>query len=327
MADAIRYSIMSSGATSPPGRLRARDPARRVGRAGDPPLRQRTSSAPACIGGAARGDKKRGGRGKRQRRLLVEDHYRVDPRDKALLPGSLASDDDWDRDLHDFFNLVSLVPVVVLNVINWNWDVLLDRDGRKTMQQAWTGEWFPLFFAVTVGYFVADLIWVATVPRCVKSPGVIVQHHVATLLYLTIPYRFPEEGWLMGACLSVEVNTWLLIARRVFNKGGFDPSVINFGFLSIRVKAISILFYATWFGIRGYIYPCIWRVLWALWSGHGYVWNSRYAMATVLHSVFCLLNLKVSDEIFLFILAHPVEARYLPLVLRLGASHSTAVDV
>ena len=67
----------------------------------------------------------------------------------------------------------------------------------------------------------ADLIWVMLAPTCVKSPGVIIQHHAATLLYLIIPYRFPEEtGWLMGACLCVEVNTWLLIARRVFNKQG-----------------------------------------------------------------------------------------------------------
>jgi hypothetical protein len=39
----------------------------------------------------------------------VEDHYRVDPVDKRLLPGLPVSDEDWARDLHDFFNLVALV--------------------------------------------------------------------------------------------------------------------------------------------------------------------------------------------------------------------------
>lgn len=29
----------------------------------------------------------------------------------------------------------SQVPVVVLNIMNWNWDILLDMDSKKTMQQ------------------------------------------------------------------------------------------------------------------------------------------------------------------------------------------------
>lgn len=57
------------------------------------------------------------------------------------------------------------------------------------------------------------------------SQGVIIQHHVATLLYLIFPFIYREDAWLMGACLIVEINTWLLIARRVFNKQGFTPWV------------------------------------------------------------------------------------------------------
>eukprot|EP00956_Cyclotella_meneghiniana_P043058 scaffold251298_cov116-Cyclotella_meneghiniana.AAC.2 len=53
----------------------------------------RSSSAPARIG---------------RKHLLVEDHYRVDPVDKRLLPGLPVSDDDWARDMHDFFNLIAL---------------------------------------------------------------------------------------------------------------------------------------------------------------------------------------------------------------------------
>ena len=59
----------------------------------------------------------------------------------------------------------------------------------------------------------------------VVHQGVIIQHHVATLLYLVFPYIYREDAWLMGACLIVEINTWLLIARRVFNKQGFTPWV------------------------------------------------------------------------------------------------------
>ena len=159
--------------------------------------------------------------------LLVEEHYSIDQKSKKLLPGlpKYINDDDGARDMHDFFNLICLVPVVILNGINWNWDILLYEltivGGKKSLQDAWLNhsDYFPLFFAITIAYFVADLLWVILIPNCVKSPNVIIQHHIATLIYLIIPYKYPTEtGWLMGACLSVEINTWLLIARRVFNK-------------------------------------------------------------------------------------------------------------
>lgn len=258
-----------------------------------PPPPRRSSSAPARIVS------------RRRRRTLVEDHYRVDAGTGSLLPGLPTNDDDNDeREMHDFFNLIALVPVVVLNIINWDWDILIDSHrGNKAMGKAWTGQYFPLFYATTIAYFVADLIWVIQIPTCVKSPGVIIQHHIATLLYLVIPYMFPEEGWLMGACLIVEINTWLLIARRVFNKQGFGPWVIDLSLFSIRVKVISILFYVTWISIRCILYPCILRVLWTLcydqYNKQGVIFNSRYAVALALHSIFCCLNFKWTFDLFM----------------------------
>ena len=230
----------------------------------------------------------------RARHLLVEDHYRVDPDKKTLLPG-LPINDDEDVIRHDFFNLIALVPVVVLNVLNWNWDALLDPTSRVTMQQAWTGEWFPIFYAVTIVYFVADLIWVLLVPHCVKSPGVIIQHHVATLLYLVIPYMYP------GA-LPRNGEAWLLIARRVFNKQGFGPWVINLSCLSIRIKLISIMFYITWFFIRCYIYPLIMKVLFGLLLADMEkvsIFRSHYMIALPLQTVFCILNFKWTLDLFM----------------------------
>jgi hypothetical protein len=49
-------------------------------------------------------------------------------------------------------------------------DILLDQSSKKSIQEAWVGDWFSLFYAVVIGYFVADLIWVVLVPKCVKSP-------------------------------------------------------------------------------------------------------------------------------------------------------------
>ena len=47
-----------------------------------------------------------------------------------------------------------------------------------------------------------------------KSPVVILSHHLCTALYMLIPYHYPRYHWCMAYCMLVEVNTWLLIARR-----------------------------------------------------------------------------------------------------------------
>eukprot|EP00550_Attheya_septentrionalis_P007953 CAMPEP_0198293020 /NCGR_PEP_ID=MMETSP1449-20131203/14972_1 /TAXON_ID=420275 /ORGANISM="Attheya septentrionalis, Strain CCMP2084" /LENGTH=237 /DNA_ID=CAMNT_0043992419 /DNA_START=305 /DNA_END=1015 /DNA_ORIENTATION=+ len=194
---------------------------------------------------------------------IIKEHYRVDK--NVLLPGVLKHDDSWARDIHDFFNLIFLVPLVVLNVLNWNWEILFDQK-KESFSEAWTGEWYDLFFQMTVYYFVADLIWVMVVPNCVKSPTTIVQHHVVTLIYLLVPYLEPEFQWVMGACMTVEANTWFLIARRVFNKQAFPPWVIDLPpFISIRVKLISICFYSTWILIRCIFYPYLMVCIWHLW--------------------------------------------------------------
>jgi hypothetical protein len=290
---------------------------------------QRSSSAPARHRGSPT-----------RRHLVVEDHYRIDPEYKTLLPGLPVHQEDWAMESHDFFNLIALVPVVVLNILNWNWDIIFSdmfsssssnsssktttpaATTTNTIQQAWTGEYFPLFYSVTIGYFIADLIWVCLVPHCVKSPSVIIQHHVATLLYLIIPFVYPQDEWLMGACLTVEINTWLLIARRVFNKQGFGPWIIHLNslgvttttFTPIRIKVISILFYITWFSIRCYIYPQIMYILFTLWyadyknsrvaggAAGGYfgsaVFNSHYCICLLLQSIFVILNFKWTFDLF-----------------------------
>ncbi|KAL3932395.1 MAG: hypothetical protein SGARI_003974, partial [Bacillariaceae sp.] len=190
---------------------------------------------------------------------LVDHHFRVQHHPesgrKEVLPGAIKHEDDWARDSHDFFNLIVLIPIVALNVMNWNWEVLMNLKKKQTVADAWTGDWFELFFWTTAMYFVADLIWVITTPNCVKSPSVIIQHHLVTMFYILVPYYQPDVRWCMGACMSVEINTWFLIARRVFNKQGFPPWIIDLSVVSIRIKLISICFYVTWIGIRVILYP------------------------------------------------------------------------
>jgi len=210
------------------------------------------------------------------------------------LPGVPNYAEDWARDTHDFFNLIVLIPIIVLNIMNWNWDLLFFGK-KQNIADAWTGEWFDLFFWTTVSYFVSDLIWVLLVPKCVKSPGVIIQHHVVTMLYLLVPFYRPHCRWCMGACMSVEINTWFLIARRVFNKQGFPPWIIDLSIVSIRLKVISVGFYVTWFGIRVFLYPAMLYYLIKVYmkeSTRSGTYVNIDLIPPVLQSVFCILNLK-----------------------------------
>lgn len=229
---------------------------------------------------------------------------------RVLLPGVPHYDDDWARDSHDFFNLVVLVPVSVLNVMNWNWDKLATmfhqgsaEAALQTLQDSWTGDWFNAFFTVTMAYFFLDLLWIVLQPSCVKSPGIILQHHLATILYVLIPLYHKPVRYCMGACLTVEVNTWFLIARRVFNKQGFPPWTFKItGWWSLRVKVISIFFYLTWISIRCILYPALLVLFYQHWRDHTRqmgTWINILLPSVPLHACFCLLNLKWTYELIL----------------------------
>lgn len=236
-------------------------------------------------------------RHKPRRQPLVEQHFKIDKENRALLPGVPKYDADLARDIHDFFNLICLVPIVMLNILNWDWNKLsnmgsLVSKNGVAFKQCWTGEYFDLFFYTTVAYFIIDLIWVCVVPRSVKSPSTIIQHHVASLAYLFIPYYFETFQFLFGVCMSVELNTWFLIARRVFNKQGFSPWTLELPYMfSVRVKLISVLFYLTWLTIRCMLYPYVLVIFYKIWMNKVTREEEIALMtASVLQSVFCLLN-------------------------------------
>jgi hypothetical protein len=180
---------------------------------------------------------------------------------------------------------------------------LYDTANLEKVADAWTGDWFDLFFQVTLVYFCVDVLWILVVPNCVKSPFTILQHHIATIIYLMIPYYYcPDCRWCMGACMSVEINTWFLIARRVLNKQGHSPWTIELSALSMRVKLISILFYVTWIGIRCILYPLLLRHCYKNYMDYsknvGTQWNI-VMLSVPLHAAFCLLNFKWSYDLLM----------------------------
>jgi len=233
----------------------------------------------------------------RKAKSIIEDHFHVDEAFRML--GPLRQDSNLARDVHDWFNLVALLPVIVLDVGNWR---CLSTpfcgviSGGYSITQVWHGEAFQVFWWTTCAYFIVDVLFVVILPHCVRSPKVIVQHHVATLGYILIPKLRPEYGWLMGACMIVEVNTWFLIARRSFNKNGDKMFTKGVSLLkSVRLLLISFFFYVSWFIIRLGFYPYLLIVI----LGEWYTESKRVgtplnliAITPVMQCIFIFLNVK-----------------------------------
>jgi hypothetical protein len=123
--------------------------------------------------------------------------------------------------LHDWFNLA------VLAVLN-----------AENLFYLATGRGFGVFYTSSMVYFLLDTVFVGVYPQSVKSPVVILAHHLCTALYMLIPHWYVRLHWCMAHCMLVEINTWLLIARR-----------------RIGGRAIEAGFYASWVALRNVYYP------------------------------------------------------------------------
>lgn len=235
---------------------------------------------------------------------LIEDHFHIDEAFRML--GPLRQDSNLARDAHDWFNLVALLPVIYLNLRNWSCitfcsEVADSLGWRSSVVELWHGEAFAEFWWTTFAYFILDMGWMLVLPDCVKSPGVILKHHIATIGYIMLPKFRPQVGWLMGACMIVEVNTWFLIARRALNKRGDRPFTTGVPlYKSLRCALISTCFYITWFGIRLIIYPGLLVVMvqeWLKLSAEVGTYLNLLIMAPVFQCAFIYLNVKWSIDL------------------------------
>ncbi|MGK3746317.1 MAG: hypothetical protein ACI90V_013179, partial [Bacillariaceae sp.] len=74
---------------------------------------------------------------------------------------------------------------------------------------------------------------------------------------------YPQHHWVMGATLSVELNTWLLICRRLVYRSCYCSSYRTVS--PVITATISTLFYITWIAIRCYFYPKILFIFFDMW--------------------------------------------------------------
>jgi TLC domain len=98
----------------------------------------------------------------------------------------------------------------------------------------------------------------------------------------------------MGACLTVEINTWFLILRRVlYKRKDFIHPIVT--------DVVSFFFYLTWIVIRMILYPLIMYIFVQMAVAEvqttGRLWHWPMMFLPV-HFFLCILNLKWSYDLF-----------------------------
>ncbi|GAX72644.1 hypothetical protein CEUSTIGMA_g100.t1 [Chlamydomonas eustigma] len=145
--------------------------------------------------------------------------------------------------LHDQFNLVY---VLILFLVD--------------MSFIFSGRGFWLLWYATMSYFLVDCAWVVVDPSSVKGHAAIISHHILTAIYVIIPWFHHKYAPLMAINMLVEINTWLLIAKRHY-----------------KHVFLEILFYGTWVAMRLILYPYLIPVYWRLYLADsalfGTYWN------------------------------------------------------
>jgi hypothetical protein len=76
---------------------------------------------------------------------------------------------------------------------------------------------FETFWWASLTYFLVDFAWILLDPVCVKSPAVLLIHHVVAVLYMMLPFNYPITAPKMSyvmtveVCLSLHINSVTMI--------------------------------------------------------------------------------------------------------------------
>lgn len=236
------------------------------------------------------------------------------------------------RDYHDIFNLLVL-PFLVAETFTtccltceglrtfpgfeerildqqfdgWvSWirnDASYEGSCHESNQYRFVGVWWL--------YFIADLLWVYFIPSCVKSPGTIIKHHLVSIPYFLCMFRYPLFNCFATPILSVEINTWFLICRRVLFLRKDSPYVPQ-----LMRDLVDYAFYASWILIRVFVYGVI-QVCYVLlladqWKRHkdvSHIFFNFPWMFVVLQTLFTMLNLQWTYALFQPIIKRNLLAR------------------
>ena len=133
------------------------------------------------------------------------------------------------------------------------------------------------------------------------------------MMYLAAPIFYPEYRWFMGAILSVEINTWFMICRRLVYRNSYGGPTSNShasninndwwidAILTLVQKTVSTMFYITWIAIRCYLYPSYLVMFFRMADERiretGVFFHNEMIFIVV-HTALCALNIKWTYDLF-----------------------------
>lgn len=113
---------------------------------------------------------------------------------------------------------------------------------------------YPMFLTHTLTFHMLyDLVWIHVQPKIITSHrNLIMLHHVVALLYLLRPLLNPIESRITALVSLVEVDTTILILRRLLPRSTFMNNLYLVSNLFIRVYYETFLSFLVWFISRHY---------------------------------------------------------------------------
>ena len=186
--------------------------------------------------------------------------------------------------IHDLFNIFAVFGIIVLDfrylyhATEWN------KIGTPDLGADHLVMGHTLLSAFSI-YMLIDTIWIAVQPKCVLSnPKALIVHHIASFVFLSVPFIEKEFQWHGALTLFVEVNTLLLILRRQFLPSSLMYAILDYSFL------------ATWIFLRLVVFPIL--VVFFAYEHSRYTirhngkWFNIMLLAPILQLILTLLGLK-----------------------------------
>lgn len=147
--------------------------------------------------------------------------------------------------VHDMFNIFSILGIIFLDfqylyhATDWN------KIGTSELGRDHNHMGYTLLSTFSI-YMLIDTVWIAVQPKCVLSnPTALIVHHIASFVFLSVPFFEEQFQWHGALNLFVEVNTFFLILRRQAAPESFLYTLLDYCFLS------------TWIFLRLVIFPTV----------------------------------------------------------------------
>ena len=162
--------------------------------------------------------------------------------------------DNYMNKMHDYFNIFFLPGIVAC----WCWHQYdLFSAGPDETPIAGTLIWtraqvpdncisYSVLWTYTWWYFVVDSAWIIMYPESVASPRSIIIHHIVCVLGWHLVLAWPRWEVYVTSGLEVELNTWLLIAKRQFRGQRILSILENVTWPITRLVAFPIVGWNAW---------------------------------------------------------------------------------